>query len=97
MPFCCYIIYSRALGKYYIGETVSFEERLVQHNSGFFKNAYTSKSNDWEEYLIISCESRKEARNVEHFIKNMKSRKFIEKLKGNDKLIKAIVEKANKQ
>ena len=58
MEISCYIIYSRRLDRYYIGYTVDFEERLWQHNSGYYgSGAYTSKAGDWEEYLVIPCET----------------------------------------
>ena len=42
-----YILFSDALNQFYIGETVDFEERLNEHNLGFYKKAFTSKANDW--------------------------------------------------
>ena len=77
----CYIIYSSAIDKYYIGETENFEKRLSEHNSGVFKNSYTTQANDWESYILIECNNRSEARKFESFIKKMKSRNFIESLK----------------
>jgi putative endonuclease len=81
MGYCCYILYSPRLDKYYIGETEDIVERLNQHNSGFFKNSYTSKSSDWVVFFSIVCINRKQARCVEGHIKSMKSRKYIENLK----------------
>ncbi len=34
---CVYIIYSESLDKYYIGEAIDLEERIEQHNSGFYE------------------------------------------------------------
>ena len=81
MNYSCYILYSRSLDKYYIGETEDFEERLRLHNSGFFKGSFTSKASDWELYFLIKCISRNQARLVESHIKQMKSRKYIENFK----------------
>ena len=43
-----YILYSLKIDKFYVGESADIETRLLQHNSGFFKGSYTSRSNDWE-------------------------------------------------
>ena len=80
MYFYCYILYSKALNVYYVGETEDVSERLCLHNSGFFKGSYTSKTSDWEEYYLIKCHSRKQSRAIESHIKKMKSRKYIENL-----------------
>ncbi|WP_373398424.1 GIY-YIG nuclease family protein [Algoriphagus halophilus] len=36
--FFVYILYSDSKDRYYIGQTENLEERLFQHNSGYFKN-----------------------------------------------------------
>ena len=79
----CYIIYSRSVNRYYIGETDNIERRLMEHNTGIFEKSYTKQASDWQLYLIIECIDRSEARKLESFIKKMKSRKFIESLKEN--------------
>jgi putative endonuclease len=43
-----YIIYSKKIGKYYVGETSDIEQRLIQHNTGFYKGSFTKQSIDWE-------------------------------------------------
>ena len=93
MKYACYILYSPSLDKYYIGETENIEERIQMHNTGFFKNAYTSKVSDWELYLMIPCRDRIHARKVEKYIKNMKSRKYIENLKNKPDFLKRLEEK----
>ena len=93
MKYACYILYSPLLDKYYIGETENLEERIRLHNTGFFKNAYTSKVSDWELYLMISCRDRIQARKIEKYIKNMKSRKYIENLKNKPEFLKRLEEK----
>ena len=89
----CYIIYSTKIDKYYIGETENFEKRLLEHNSGFFKNAYTKQATDWEKYLVIKCINRAQARKMENFIKKMKSKVFIIKLKENPNMVNEILSK----
>ena len=80
MVFYCYILYSKKLDRYYIGETEDIDQRLILHNSGFFKGSYTSKVSDWVIYYFIKCNSREQARAIEYYIKKMKSRKYIENL-----------------
>jgi putative endonuclease len=75
-----YILYSKSIDKYYVGETSSIEERLEQHNSGYFAKSYTSKVDDWQLVLSLPFPSITKARQAEQFIKRMKSRKFIERL-----------------
>ncbi|PKP22405.1 MAG: hypothetical protein CVU05_04015 [Bacteroidetes bacterium HGW-Bacteroidetes-21] len=86
----CYIIYSKSIDRYYVGETDDFLRRLSEHNSGVFKGSYTKQANDWEEFLIIECNNRYEARKFESFIKRMKSKTFIQKLKSDKDLVRQI-------
>lgn len=91
MNFCCYIIYSLCLDRFYIGETENFEQRLKWHNQSEFKKAFTSSANDWEEYLIIKCDNRVTARRIEKYLKQMKSRKFLISLKQNPEKLSDIL------
>ena len=79
--YTCYIIYSQSLNRYYVGETENIDLRISQHNSGFYKSAFTSKAKDWELFHFIECADRRQARLIEAHIKKMKSRKYIENLK----------------
>jgi putative endonuclease len=74
----CYIIHSKKLDKFYVGETSDFEQRIKFHNSGF--SEFTSKANDWQIYLLISCKDREIARKLEKHIKSMKSKRYIQNL-----------------
>ena len=47
MNYFVYILFSHKLNRYYIGQTIDLEERLKQHNSGFYDDASTKGSNDW--------------------------------------------------
>ena len=78
--FDVYIIYSKSINKYYVGETVDISKRLFEHNTGLYQNAFTSKTNDWELVLKIDCKNRVIARKIEQHIKHMKSRKYIKNL-----------------
>jgi putative endonuclease len=75
------------LNRYYIGESIDVSDRLLQHNSGFFKGSYTTKANDWILFLTIECSDIIQARKIESFIKKMKNRSFIEKLKAEPNMI----------
>ena len=88
-----YIIYSPSINKYYIGETANINERIKQHNSGFFKGAFTKQTKDWTIKFTFSLTSRTEARKAEKFIKRMKSRKFIEKIINQPDIIMDLINK----
>ena len=74
----CYIIYSKSLNRFYVGETSDFEQRLSFHNLGF--SEFTSKATDWELFLLIECRDRAMASAIERHIKSMKSGKYIRNL-----------------
>ena len=71
-----YISYSVTLDKFYTGHTANLVTRLLQHNTG--RSTYTSKANDWVIMFQKEFENRTEANKYELFIKNKKSRKYIE-------------------
>ena len=79
-----YIIYSSSLDKFYIGSTTDLEARLMQHNSSFFKQSYTAKTNDWELFYSIECDTLTQSLRIEKHLKQMKSRKYILSLKNNE-------------
>ncbi len=72
-----YILYSKALDKYYVGETTNLEIRLDKHKTGVYSNAYTTIAKDWELYFKMECKDVSQARKIEKHIKSMKSRKYI--------------------
>ena len=78
--FYVYIIFSKNIDTYYIGQTEDFDTRLTEHNSGFFHNSFTSKANDWKLFHLIGCSSKTQAIKIEAHIKKMKSRKYIESI-----------------
>ncbi len=92
MVFFCYIIYSKSINQYYVGYTSDIIERLKLHNEGYFgSKSFTSRSSDWEVYLLIQCESIEQAVFVESGIKKMKSRRYIENLRRYPALIEKIM------
>ncbi|MEP6465711.1 MAG: GIY-YIG nuclease family protein [Parafilimonas sp.] len=78
MSFCCYILYSSRLNKYYIGSTSDVERRLEEHNRG--KEKFTKTGLPWVLMYKEEFADLKLARQREYYIKKMKSRKFIESL-----------------
>ncbi len=78
--FCVYILYSELLDSYYIGEAEDVDKRLLEHNSGFYKFAFTKKAKDWKMFYIIECNSRIQSRKIETHIKQMKSKKYFQDL-----------------
>ncbi len=76
-----YIIHSNVYDQFYIGETDNVEDRLEQHNSGYFHHGFTTKASDWKIFLTIFCRDRSQARMIEKHIKNMKSKQYIRNLK----------------
>jgi putative endonuclease len=88
MEFFCYILYSKSFDRYYVGYTSDIEERLQLHNTGYFGGkSYTHLTSDWELYLLIPCNTIKQAVFIESKIKKMKSRKYIENLKKYPEMI----------
>jgi len=86
-----YILFSSDLNKYYVGITKEFvDARVNKHNTSFYGKHFTSAANDWQTVFEIECESFSEARQMELYIKKMKSRKFIEKLIADEKEIEKL-------
>ena len=79
--FYIYILYSLKSDKYYIGMSSDVNRRLEEHNNPLGFNKYTAKHIPWEIKLFFDVSGvRGEALIVERFIKNQKSRIFLEKL-----------------
>lgn len=75
-----YVLYSKKLGRYYIGSCLNLKKRFEEHQFGAYKNSFTSKVNDWELVFNIDNLEYQQARKIESHIKKMKSRKYIEDL-----------------
>ena len=74
MEFSVYILYSKILNKFYIGQTHDLNERIFMHIEKQFEDSFTAKANDWELFHSITCKSRTQAMKIESHIKKMKSR-----------------------
>ena len=79
--FYIYILYSKNIDAFYVGQTIDLIKRIEEHNSKFYENTYTSKANDWILYFSMECESKKQSILIESHIKRMKNRKYYESLK----------------
>ena len=77
MPYL-YILYSEKLNKYYVGACTDLGRRLYEHNIGHSK--FTSLGVPWTLVYQEELGTLLEARQRESYIKQMKSRKYIEGL-----------------
>ena len=92
MRYCCYILYSKSVDRFYIGYTSDFGERLKSHNNGQFgSKSYSFIASDWEVHLVIPCETIEQAVYIEFKIKKMKSRKYIINLKKYPELVEKVI------
>ena len=78
--FHLYIIYSKTIDRYYVGETEDLSKRLILHLKHTFKGSYTTQAKDWEIVFNMRFNTRDSARRAERIGKSKKSRKFIENL-----------------
>jgi len=60
--------------------------RLHQHNNADENTNWTKRGIPWELYLVIECESKNQAMQLEHFIKKMKSRRFLQRIHSDTDL-----------
>ena len=86
-----YILYSPYLNKFYAGSCNDIFERIDQHLSKFFPQAFTANTKDWIIYFHIDGLEYKQARRIELHIKRMKSKKFIENLKKYPELVEKLI------
>ncbi len=71
-----YILYSKKLDGYYVGQTNNIERRLKVHKTGGKK--YTSRGIPWILVKSYKCNSRSEAVRLETKIKKRGIKRFIE-------------------
>ena len=86
-----YILYSKKLNRYYIGETADVSFRLKLHLDKAFSTSFTSKSDDWELVFSFQTQTKEDSLYLEKFIKRMKSKKFIEKIMGNPEILNEVL------
>ena len=49
-----YIIFSEKAKKFYIGQTMDIEKRILQHNTAFFEDCSTIIATEWELFYQIN-------------------------------------------
>ena len=76
--YYCYILYSQALDRYYIGSCEDVEERLSRHLMNH--NGFTGRAKDWEVVYVEEYAQKSTAQKRERQIKGWKSRKLVEAL-----------------
>ena len=78
--YIVYSIYNKRHNKIYIGQTENLKVRLDLHNSGAFKNSYTSRFDGyWDLIYKEECDDRKSALIREKQLKSYQGRLFIKK------------------
>jgi putative endonuclease len=90
-----YIIFSHKLNRFYIGSTELLpEQRLELHlGKAYGKSKFTAKSDDWELFLSIQCNSISQARKIESHLKKMRNTKYFIWLAQNPDAIDKIKDK----
>ena len=88
-----YILHSKKLNRYYVGETADVEFRMNLHLNKAFSKSFTSKANDWVVVLTFQTNTKVEATFLEKFIKKMKSKVFIEKIVANPSILDELLKK----
>ncbi|KPM32688.1 Hypothetical protein I595_1114 [Croceitalea dokdonensis DOKDO 023] len=56
-----YIIYSKKMDRYYVGQTPEIAPRLAQHNAHHFKRSFTKGAEDWQLVFSKECKDRGDA------------------------------------
>ena len=91
IAYSIYILYSEKLNRYYIGSTKDIAQRIDQHNDPDFNQNWTKRGIPWQLFLSIPANTQQQALKIEHYLKKMKSRKYLLMLKENPDLIKKLL------
>jgi putative endonuclease len=70
-----YVLYSRSLKKYYVGQTADFDARLSKHNKGGSK--FTKRGAPWEKVWLKDVENRSSAVLLERKIKARGAKRYL--------------------
>jgi putative endonuclease len=73
-----YVLYSKALNKFYVGYTYDLPRRIHEHNSG--KGNFTSQGKPWELVVEFECNKRSDAIRLELKIKRRGIRRYLQDL-----------------
>ena len=94
MSWTVYILFSPKLQRFYTGCTADFPSRMERHLlDPYNKSNFTAKANDWEIFLHFECSDEVQAKSIEHHIKKMKSKVYIENLRRYPEMVKKLLEK----
>ena len=72
-----YILYSKDLDRYYIGQSDDIRSRIQHHVEG--DTAFTGQASDWQMVFLQEHATRAEAMQLEREIKRKKSRRSIQR------------------
>jgi putative endonuclease len=75
-----YILYSNKLDRFYTGSCKEFQFRFKEHLDKVHANSFTTKTDDWQLFILIENLSYSQARSMESHIKKMKSKVYIQNL-----------------
>jgi len=79
--FVVYIIFSEKLNRYYIGSAENLPRRIIEHNTGYYGDAFTKKGIPWVLFFVLEGLKSSQAFDIEKHIKKMKSVKYYQNLK----------------
>jgi putative endonuclease len=74
------MLYSRSLGKHYVGQTSDLNSRLQRHNAGLVKS--TKSGVPWEVKCSFEVASRSEAVLLEQRIKKRGAKRYLDDISG---------------
>ncbi len=87
-----YVIYSFSLDRYYIGETVDVQGRLIEHRQHRYVGSFTSIADDWEIAFVFRCKDKSSALKVEAHLKKSKSKVYLKRLQHDEVALKKLKE-----
>jgi putative endonuclease len=80
MKYAVYILYSVSLDRFYVGQSKNHIERLERHQSG--RNKSTKAGIPWEIVHVEFFDDRPSAVRKERQIKNIGSRRYLDRLQN---------------
>jgi putative endonuclease len=78
-----YILYSKTLNKFYVGESALVLTTIDQHLSKYFENPVSFVALDWEVYYKLECIDKIQALKIEQHLRKMKGFDYFENLVRN--------------
>jgi putative endonuclease len=72
---------------------MNVEIRLDEHLQHSMDDAFTKRSGEWVVFYQLECNCRRQALLIEHHIKMMKSRMYLENLKKYQEISNRLLEK----